>query len=145
MCRAAVQISIATLHVCRAAVRISIATLLICTAAVRIRIATLLICTAAVRISIATLLICTAAVRTRIATLLICTAAVRIATANYIMLALVDSLVATSIGSNVRHYQPDFGNQSDIVFYTAEVRMSFGERCSGLRPQKKVPYWSDNF
>ena len=53
MCRAALQISIATLLVCRAALRISIATLLICRAALRISIATLLICRAALRIAMA--------------------------------------------------------------------------------------------
>ena len=81
MCRAALQISIATLLICRAALRISIATLLICRAALRISIATLLICRAALRISIATLLICRAALRISIATLLICRAALRIAMA----------------------------------------------------------------
>ena len=55
MCRAALQISIATLLVCRAALQISIATLLICRAALRISIATLLICRAALRIAMAIL------------------------------------------------------------------------------------------
>ena len=37
-----------------------------------------------------------------------------------IMLALADSLAATSIESNACHQQPDFRNQSDIGLYMAD-------------------------
>ena len=58
-----------------------------------------------------------------------------------IMFALPDSLAATSIGSNARHHQSNFRNQSDIYrLLHGRRRVSFfGERCSGLRQVRSFP------